>query len=64
VEILEIKNLLTSDNINILAISHLDNSFDVTAVAVQGYNISRRHRNAYERSVAIYIYSEPYPCNT
>ena len=51
----EINNLLTSDNIHILAISetHLDNSFDDTSVAIQGYNIYRRDRNAYGGGVAV-----------
>jgi hypothetical protein len=42
---------------NILAISetHLDNFFDDTAIAIQGYNIYRRDRNAIEE--------ELYPCN-
>ena len=46
-------------NINILAISetHLDNSFDDTAVAIQGYNIYRRDINAYGGGVAVYIQS-------
>ena len=50
---------ITSDNIHILAISetHLDNSFDDTAVAIQGYNIYRRDRNAYGGDVAVYIQS-------
>ena len=51
----EINNLLTSDNIHILAISetHVDNSFDDTAVAIQGYNIYRRDRDIYGGGVAI-----------
>ena len=42
---------------NILVISelHLDNSFDVTAVAIPGYTISSRDRNAYGGGVAVYI---------
>ena len=53
----EINNLLTSDNIHILAISetHLDNSFDDTAVSIQGYNICRRDRNAYGGGVDVSI---------
>jgi hypothetical protein len=44
---------MTSDNIHILDFSktHLDNSFDDTTVAIQGYTIEkpkpRRDRNAY-----------------
>ena len=55
----EINNLLTSNNIPILAISvaHLGNSFDDTAVAIQGHNIYRRDRNAYGGGVAVYIQS-------
>ena len=51
--------MLTSENIHILAISetHLDISFDDTAVAIQGYNIYRRDRNAYGTGVAVYIQS-------
>ena len=40
---------------------HFDNSFDDTAVAIQGYNIYRSDRNAYGGGVAVYIYSEPNP---
>jgi hypothetical protein len=49
-KVCEINYLLTSDNTHILAISetHLDNLFDDTAVSIQGYNIYRRDRNAYE----------------
>jgi hypothetical protein len=55
----EIHNLLTSDNIHILAIyeTHLDNSFDDTSVAIQGYNIYRRDRNDFWGGVAVYIQS-------
>ena len=51
--------LLTSDNIHILAIfeTHLDNSFDDTSVAIQGYDIYRRDINAYGGGVAVYIQS-------
>ena len=51
--------MLTSDNIHILAISetHLDISFDDTAVAIQGYNKYRRDRNSYGGGVALYIQS-------
>jgi hypothetical protein len=35
----------------------LDNSFDDTAVAIQGYNIYRRDRNAYGGGVAVNIQS-------
>jgi hypothetical protein len=53
----EINNLLTSDNINILAISetHLDNSFDDTVVEIHGYNIYKRDRNANGGSV-LYVF--------
>jgi hypothetical protein len=59
VSFLEINNLLTSYNINTLAISetHLDNSFDDTSVEIQGYNIYRRDRKAYGGGVAVYIQS-------
>ena len=55
----EINNMLTSDNIHILAISesHLDNSFDDASVAIQGYNIYRRDINIYGGCVAVYIQS-------
>jgi hypothetical protein len=46
---------ITSDNIHI---NHfLDNQFYDTTVAMQGYNIYRRDRNAYGGGVAIYIQS-------
>jgi hypothetical protein len=53
----EIINLLTSDNIHILAISEMyfDNSFD--NIAIQGYNIYRRDRNPYVGGFAVYIQS-------
>ena len=35
----------------------MDNSFDDTAVAIQGYNIYRRDRNACGGGVAVYIQS-------
>ena len=42
-------------SIHIIAISktHLDNSFDDTAVAIQGYNIYRRDRYAYGGGIAV-----------
>ena len=47
----------TSDSINIRAISetHIDNSFDDTAGAIQGYTIYRKDRNAYGGGVAVYV---------
>ena len=56
---MEPEDKVTSDNIHILAISetHLDNSFDDTSVAIQGYNIYRRDKNAYGGGVAVYIQS-------
>ena len=39
------------------AVTHLDHSFDDTSVAIQGYNIYRRDRNAYGGGVAVYFQS-------
>jgi hypothetical protein len=49
-------NLLVTDDIHILTISetHLDNTFD-TVVAIYGYNIYRKYRNACGGGVAVYI---------
>jgi hypothetical protein len=51
-------NLISNIRTFTLAISetHLDNSFD-TSVAIQGYNIYRRDRNAYGGGVAVYFQS-------
>jgi hypothetical protein len=47
--------LLVTDYIHILTISetHLDNTFDDTVVAIHGYNIYRRDRNANEGNANI-----------
>ena len=42
---------------NQISETHLDNSFDDTAVAIYGYNIYLRDRNAYGGGVAVYIQS-------
>ena len=42
---------------NILAISETLNYFEYTAVAIQGYNIYRRNRNACGGGGAVYIQS-------
>ena len=42
---------------NQISETHLDNSFDDTAVAIQGYNIYLRDRNAYGGGVDIYFQS-------
>jgi hypothetical protein len=49
--------LLVTDDIHILTISetHLDNTFEDTVVAIHGYNIYRKDRNANEGGVAVYI---------
>lgn len=53
----EIKEFLQLDNIYILAISetHIDCTFEDSALNIQGYNIYRRDRNTYGGGVAIYI---------
>ena len=55
----EISNMLVTDYIHILTISetHLGNTFDDTVVAIQGYNIHRKYRNASGGGVAVYIQS-------
>lgn len=55
----DIINMLTSHNINILAISetHLDNTFDDATVEIQEYSIYRRDRDVYGGGVAMYIQS-------
>ena len=45
----EINNLLVTDDILTISETHLETTFDDTAVAIQGYNIYR-------------IYSEPHSC--
>ena len=54
--------LLVTDDIHIWTISetHLDNTFDDTVVAIQGYNIYRKDRNANGGGVAVDMYVEPY----
>lgn len=57
-EIRKFRNLLSSDNFHILAISEtqLDDSFDDATVAIQGYNIyGDMDRNTSEGGAAIYI---------
>ena len=46
----EVNNLLVTDGIHILTISetHLNNTFDDTVVAIHGYNIYQKDRNANE----------------
>jgi hypothetical protein len=53
----EVNNLFVTDDIDILTISetHLDNTFDDTVVAIHGYNIYRKDRNANGGGVAVYI---------
>ena len=53
----EVNNLLVTDDIHILTISetHLDNTFDDTVVAIHGFNIYRKCRNANGGVVAVYI---------
>ena len=49
--------MLVTDDIHIRTISetHLDNTFDDTVIATQGYNIYRQDRNANGGGVAVYI---------
>ena len=53
----EINILLVTDDIHILTISetHWDNTFDERVVAIHGYNIYRKYRNAKGGGVAVYI---------
>jgi hypothetical protein len=53
----EVNNLLVTDGIHTLTISetHLDNTFDETVEAIQGYNIYRKYLNANGGGVAVYI---------
>ena len=53
----EINNLLVTDDIHMLTISetHLDNTFNETVGALQGYNI---YRNASGGRVAVYIQNQ------
>jgi hypothetical protein len=53
----EINNLLLTDDIHILTISetHLDNTFDDTVVAIQGYNVYTKDRNGNGGGFAVYI---------
>ena len=53
----EINNLLVTDDIHMLTTSetHLDNTFDDKVVAIHGYNIYRKDKNAKCGGVAIYI---------
>lgn len=56
-KIYELCSLAESNNIHITAISesHLDSSFDDSAVAIHGYNLFSRDRNKYGSGVAIYV---------
>lgn len=53
----EITTLCQSENIHILALTetHLDDSFDNSVVAVDGYNLYRRDRDKHGGGVALYI---------
>ena len=53
----EINNMLGTGDVHILAISetHLDNTFDDTVVAIHGYDIYRKYRNAKGGGVSVYI---------
>jgi hypothetical protein len=53
----EINNLLGTEDIHIWTIyeTHLDNTFDDTVVAIHGYKIHRKERNAKGGVVAIYF---------
>ena len=57
----EINNFLVTDYIHILSNSetHLDNTFDDTVVAIQGYNIDRKYRSANSGGVDVYIQNIP-----
>jgi galactitol-specific phosphotransferase system IIB component len=50
----EVNNLLATDDIHISE-THLDNTFDDTVIAIHGYNIYRKDRNANGVGVAVYI---------
>lgn len=53
----EITEILNNDNIHVLAISetHLDSTFDDSALSILGYNIFRRDRNSHGGGVAFFI---------
>ena len=53
----EISEILVSDNLHILAVSetHLDATFEDSALLIQGYNIVRRDRNAFGGGVMFYV---------
>jgi hypothetical protein len=56
----EVNNLLVADDIpSLLSLSvsetDLDNTFDDTVVAIHGYNIYRKDRNANGGGVEVYI---------
>lgn len=56
-KVIEVAEILSSDNFHILPLSetHLDSTFDDTSLAIQGYNIFRKDRNACGGGVAFYV---------
>ncbi len=53
----EIENILSSNNLHILAVSetHLDSTFEDASMMIQGYNVFRNDRNVFGGGVACYI---------
>lgn len=53
----EITRLCQIENIHVLALSetHLDNSFDNSVLAVDGYNLYRRDRDKHGGGIALYV---------
>lgn len=56
-KLVEITDILITNNIHILAVSetHLDHTFSDDAVNIQGYNVYKKDRNSHGGGVAIYI---------
>ncbi len=53
----EITRICSSDNIHVLALSetHLDDTYDDSELAVEGYSLFRRDRDKYGGGVAFYV---------
>lgn len=58
-KICELENIITLNKFHVLAISetHLDSTFDDSSVALIGYNLFHRDRNAYGGGVCIFVQS-------
>lgn len=60
----EISNLAELNDIHIFALSetHLDSTFSVSEIAIQGYNLFRKGRNKHGRE-GCYLHPETYSSN-